>query len=308
MDVVLRSGDQAYTFSISNGESKLKNCSSAEDMLPGEGDCHDKSYDSYAFTTLLTPPDEYCVSSSGYSMTVYPNKEIFAVYSTRNPFSAMIGAVLIVLLMGVFFLVFDRCVRKEFDAKTDLLEAKRKFVAFVSHEVRTPLNSVCMGLQLMREEMGASIAKREPAGPETMAEWSILAEEVLVNAGASVDVLNDLLNYDKVETGTLTLELTVIPIISLLRQTLDEFKLPAAKKKLNYTVKIPETDALRDSMCVGDKVRLCQVIRNLVSVRVLECLYFRYRYTIAHFSWLCFLVRTPSSLRPSLVIYLSALA
>ena len=58
--------------------------------------------------------------------------------------------------MSTLFFLYDRCVRKEFDARKELFDAKRQFVRFVSHEVRTPLNSVSMGLTLMNNVRGAS--------------------------------------------------------------------------------------------------------------------------------------------------------
>ena len=74
-----------------------------------------------------------------YTLTLYPSPEFYDAYTTRNPVLATIGSVCTILLMALFFFVYDSTVRKEFLAKKDLLEAKRRFMRFVSHEVRTPL-------------------------------------------------------------------------------------------------------------------------------------------------------------------------
>mmetsp|Transcript_8117 Transcript_8117/g.17178 ORF Transcript_8117/g.17178 Transcript_8117/m.17178 type:complete len:96 (-) Transcript_8117:261-548(-) len=92
-------------------------------------------------------------------MTIYPNDDLFPVYCTNNSRIAALGVVASIAIMALCFFFFDMFVRKEFNNKTDLLEAKRKFVAFVSHEVRTPLNSVCMGPTLMKEEIEAAIGE-----------------------------------------------------------------------------------------------------------------------------------------------------
>ena len=127
-----------------------------------------------------------------YTMTVYPSKDIYRDYRTSNPLFATIGCVLIITVMAFSFFTFDTCVRREFNAKNDLLEAKRKFVAFVSHEVRTPLNSVCMGLALVREGIETSINQRpKPIPVERAEEWHSLTQEIYCNTRASVDVLND---------------------------------------------------------------------------------------------------------------------
>jgi signal transduction histidine kinase len=112
-----------------------------------------------------------------------------------------------------------------------------------------------------------------------------LAIEILQNAQSSVDVLNDLLNYDKVERGSLNLELSHIPIWNLIENTTSEFKLPATKKEIDFETvfngSLCAEDAeeaagggsidnrlaseFRQLKSIGDNVRITQVIRNLVS-------------------------------------------
>jgi hypothetical protein len=227
--------------------------------------------------------------------------------------------------MSLLFFLYDFFVRQEFHEKKSVLEAKRKFVRFVSHEVRTPLNSVCMGLKLLKEELsGALRAKQrdsiEVKLPLTIAEndrvagksslspsrgstgmrsGSVrnlsehesflmdLSDEVMANAESAVDVLNDLLNYDKIETGTLTLEMTVVPILELISRTSEEFQMPTLAKKIHLLFKQDCQDSpnngtgadletgfdrlptlaseIRACQTLGDRVRLTQVFRNLLS-------------------------------------------
>ena len=77
----------------------------------------------------------------------------------------------------------------------------------------------------------------------------------------------DLLNYDKIETNTLSLELTTFSIADLVLETLHEFKLSARKKTIELDVNVslmmsPESQQL---VVVGDKIRITQVLRNLAS-------------------------------------------
>ena len=226
--------------------------------------------------------------SLSYTVTFYPNEHLDDTYRTKNPTYAAIGIASVMVLTSILFFLYDFFVRNEFQAKTDLLAAKRQFVRFISHEIRTPLNSVCMGLTLLQEEIAMSLGYRnveefltadekevfrrsKVAGKDQ--EWFNLAHEVQVNAQSSVDVLNDLLNYDKVESGTLELELSVIPIWKLIEQTISEFKLPAATKKVSLDLKLPkgvgrlppQANNINQQKVVGDSVRITQIIRNLVS-------------------------------------------
>jgi signal transduction histidine kinase/CheY-like chemotaxis protein len=261
IQIVLSDGDSAYTYAVKNGEA----------ILIGEGDHHLEKFDSYAVELEMTPMNLFANSSVSYTMTLYPTEDLYKVYSTRNPAMASMGAVLVIAFTSFLFLLYDQFVQREFNAKSDLLEAKRKFVRFVSHEVRTPLNSVCMGLTLLKDEMstsqtssGSSSTRDEQDVPQ----WLSLTDEVLAGARSAVDVLNDFLNYDKIESGKLTLELSVIRIFELVEKTVDEFRLPAEKKKLQFTIKTPTSNDgshENERFSVGDVMRLSQVFRNLLS-------------------------------------------
>ena len=233
-------------------------------------------------------------NSAVYTTTCYPNDEFAAEYKTKKPLYVAISAAAIIFFVSALFFLYDSCVSQEFDAKKELLEAKRQFVRFVSHEVRTPLNSVSMGLTLMKEEMAQALGyksaedmiqspetKNKPStlddkAQEAGKEWFDLAHEVHTSAQSSVDVLNDLLNYDKIENGQLGLELTVVPVWNLLDRTVGEFKLPMSSKNISLHFSLPEmendaSDSLkkegkvRDQKVIGDNVRITQVLRNLIS-------------------------------------------
>ena len=223
------------------------------------------------------------------------------MYSTDNPRFATMGAVLIVIITSFIFFVYDLAVRREFIAKQQLLQAKRHFMRFVSHEVRTPLNAVCLGLSLLQDEIRQTFDhnknedshnKQTPlfSTPidnkleklEThMQEWLVLTQEICDSAESSVAVLNDLLNYDKIQMGNFTLELTVFPILSLIQHVFKEFRLSAKKKSIAFELNcdhllgpsqclldVEDGGVLanvNDFQVVGDTIRLTQVLRNLVS-------------------------------------------
>lgn len=284
VDCVLQTGSKVYTYTVINGDAYLR----------GEGDWHDHAYAEYERRVSLTDADLFATSSPPYTLILYPNNALFDVYSTNNPYMAAIGAAAIILGMSLLFFLYDFFVRREFHEKQSVLDAKRTFVRFVSHEVRTPLNTVCMGLRLLKEELvgvllgcpqtldqGQPVDSRSPA--ELKDSLFALSDEVLTNAESAVDVLNDLLNYDKIEMGTLILELTTFPIWKLIEQISAEFELPAKSKsiclKQDWTslfkrktndiecsggISSLSTD-FAECRFVGDAVRITQVFRNLLS-------------------------------------------
>ena len=262
-----------------------------------EGDHHNPKYTDHGQHANLIDKSTMLVNNftETFTLSIYPNEELFETYSTKNPMLATIGAVVAILLTSLMFILYDYCVRRDISDKKNLLDAKRQFVRFVSHEVRTPLNSVCMGLALLQEEITRSIGfrsvdsmlekddqeiveacKKKGDQKADSFEFFKLVTEVQANAQSSVDVLNDLLNYDKVESGTLSLDLSAIPIWDLIEATVNEFKLPAANKKINLSVHFPQERIDEESpaaapkgmleLCsIGDVIRITQVLRNLLS-------------------------------------------
>lgn len=238
---------------------------------------HDPQFSKFRQTIALNSPGLFGDASASYSLTLYPSAEFFEVYSTSNPTIATVGAVCIIIFTSLLFFLYDFFVRQEFHQTQAILQAKRQFMRFVSHEVRTPLNSVCLGLKLLQDEMirfaGSKSSKENPKCipmevqlQDTVTDWSNLSEDIMVNARSAVDVLNDLLNYDKIEMGTLQLELTVVPIWLLVKRTASEFKLQAKKKNISFVQESTElSQAMKERNVVGDTIRIAQVLRNLVS-------------------------------------------
>lgn len=100
----------------------------------------------------------------------------------------------------------------------------------------------------------------------------------MANTWNAVEVLNDLLNYDKIEVGGLVLELSLVAIDHVLKQVMKPFRGPARKKDValvidaaqysrNLIIRCPYSAAPKYCALriVGDKIRLEQVIRNLLS-------------------------------------------
>lgn len=280
IDCVFSTDSQVFTYSVENGEG----------VWAGEGDWHNPDFDKYKFETLIIDPETMSSTSETYNCACYPNEDFAATYQKGIPTIACAGAIAIIAFVSALFFLYDRCVSKEFDYRKDLLEAKRQFVRFVSHEVRTPLNSVGMGLTLMKEEMAQSLgfksaeamvaegdslnrkrntdddSEKTGSTMDSVAkDWFGLADEIQSNTQCAVDVLNDLLNYDKIENGSLSLELTAIPIWKLIEQTVVEFKLPMGSKNITLSFNLPFEKDCTNHKVVGDAVRLSQVLRNLIS-------------------------------------------
>ena len=91
-----------------------------------------------------------------------------------------------------------------------MLELRRNFVRFISHEVRTPLNSLTMGLKLVRT--GIENKESEAEILETLGEAEGACD-------IAVEILNEILSYEKIEGGLLTLDTDYVAADKFLDET-----------------------------------------------------------------------------------------
>jgi hypothetical protein len=125
------------------------------------------------------------------------------------------------------FFVYDFLMRHEAQQNHNILEMKRRFVRFISHEIRTPLNTVCMGLELLESELKMAPPNKdndrgEGVEKEGLDFWSNVTNDIKENTHTAVEILNDMLNYDNLESGGLNLELTQVRISDIVERTVHQ--------------------------------------------------------------------------------------
>ncbi|MBK6852263.1 MAG: response regulator [Burkholderiales bacterium] len=126
--------------------------------------------------------------------------------------------------------------------------AKSGFLANMSHEVRTPLNAI-IGLTQLVLDSPLNTEQRDFLG------------KVQRSSRALLGVLNDLLDYSKIEAGHLEFEVIDMSVEEVLRQSADLFMASIEHKGLDIVV---EVDPALPQRVRGDPLRLGQVLNNLV--------------------------------------------
>ena len=100
---------------------------------------------------------------------------------------------------------------------------KRVFVRLVSHEIRTPLNVVMAGLKLIDRELSTQSINSNIS--ETTNHSSILDTlgDIKLSCDAAVDLLDDLLAYEKLDAGIMVLEKTPVNVAAFVWRAIQPF-------------------------------------------------------------------------------------
>ncbi len=140
------------------------------------------------------------------------------------------------------------------DRAVDADAAARRldFLAKVSHEVRTPLNSVIGFAELMLQER---------FGPIGSARYKGYAEDIHQSGLYALSLLNDLLDISKIEAGKFELDFTAVDVTEVVEACVASLQ-PLAKR-----TRIVLRSSLGDDLpvVVADPRRLRQVLLNLLT-------------------------------------------
>lgn len=128
------------------------------------------------------------------------------------------------------------------------LVAKSEFLSTMSHEIRTPLNSVIGMMNLLQAE-----------NPRPDQEHHL--EVMQFSANHLMSIINDILDFNKIEAGKISFETIPFDIRNLARNTLESYRTYADEKKLDTHLRI---DPAIQTLVFGDPTRTSQVLNNLV--------------------------------------------
>ena len=133
-------------------------------------------------------------------------------------------------------------------AALDADQAKSEFLSNMSHEIRTPMNAI-LGM--------ADLLARTPLSEDQRR----FVELMRVNGDALLDLINDILDLAKIESGRLTIESASFDLEELIEKVGEAMAIRAHEKGLELAVYCaPDVP----TNLVGDPLRLRQILFNLL--------------------------------------------
>jgi len=129
---------------------------------------------------------------------------------------------------------------------------KSEFLANMSHELRTPLNSILILGQQLAENSGGNLTTKQVE----------FARNIHSSGSDLLNLITDILDLSKIESGTVTVEAEEISFTSLKDSVERNFRHIADSKNLPFQV---EFDPTLPRMFTTDPKRLQQILKNLLS-------------------------------------------
>ncbi len=131
----------------------------------------------------------------------------------------------------------------------ELLKTYRSFMADMSYEIRTPMNTIVGMTSLLLDE-------------NMTPEQKDFVETIKISTDALMAILNDILDLSKIEKGKRALEIQTFDLRNCIEDALELVATKAAVGKLNLAYKI---DKITPDVIIGDSNKLRQILVSIFS-------------------------------------------
>ena len=130
-------------------------------------------------------------------------------------------------------------------------KAKTDFLAAMSHELRTPLNAIGGYAELLQMGVGGSLSPQQ----------ADYLERVRTAQQHLLTLINDLLNYSRIEAGQVVYDIVPLPLHAVVHKVMALIEAQATRKSIRLT-----HEGCDDGLiAMADRVKVEQILLNLLS-------------------------------------------
>lgn len=144
---------------------------------------------------------------------------------------------------------FARALIEQKNKTIDAMKTRGHFLSHMGHELRTPLNGIIGATNLL-------------AKGKTLEEQEEFLNILKYCSNHMLDVINNILDYNKIDADKMDIHLTEINLRQLLENAVLPFHNRLEEKKIDWRL---DLDRKMNEMVMADDIRLTQVINNLIS-------------------------------------------
>lgn len=187
------------------------------------------------------------------------------------------------IFLTVLFIVYDYVVNQKIIQSQIVVNTKQQFVRYISHEIRGPINTISVGVQLLLSEMeyilddieNYDLATLSDIFTRSIQDWKTISHDIYSSCVSSTQVLNSILTYEKLKlNGSLNIEKTYFSVGQLMEKVVKQYRSVAKSKFISIKTKFMSdhlgfmprdpSNPFSEIIVHGDQAKLEQVIGNLV--------------------------------------------
>eukprot|EP01036_Dinobryon_divergens_P029061 gene29061-38115_t len=159
------------------------------------------------------------------------------------------------------------CSKLDAGESNNILAVQQMFMGYLSHEIRTPINSVYLGLTIVFNGLTNGVLDNQQTTNNSVVDTVVDTRKACQTA---VDILDNMILYDQIIRGLMTMDMKFFDPLKHTSDIVNKFRTEASEANIELIV----VDNMPLNSCIrlnGDQGMLSHVTTNLVSHAMVRC-------------------------------------